>query len=63
MTITPQQLKDAEERWVKLRDAAEPEKDPAAIADAEAEFQRLARQQTDQLQRAAHQKLISQLLT
>jgi hypothetical protein len=57
MTITPDKLKEAEERWKKLRD----EGDPAA-AEAEAEFQRLARAQTEDLQAAAHSRLMSQLL-
>jgi hypothetical protein len=57
MTITAEQLKEAEERWKTLRDA----RDPAA-AEAEAEFQRMARSQTEDLQAAAHARLISQML-
>ena len=56
-SITPDKLKEAEERWRKLRDAG----DPTAAA-AEAEFQSLARAQTEDLQAAAHSRLMSQLL-
>lgn len=55
--VTPEQLKQAEDRWKKLRDAHDPEA-PAA----EREFQRLAREQTESLQTRNYQNLISRML-
>jgi hypothetical protein len=53
---TPDELKSAEERWRKLRDDGDP-----GAADAYAEFQRLARSQTEALQTSNYQSLISKL--
>jgi hypothetical protein len=55
--ITPEQLKAAEERWRKLRDAGDP-----GAADAEKEFQALARAQTEALQGRHYQQMISRML-
>jgi hypothetical protein len=56
-TISPDALKQAEERWHKLRDAGDP-----GSAEAESEFQRLARAQTTELQTSNYQNLISRML-
>jgi hypothetical protein len=56
-TITADQLREAEDRWKKLRDAGDP-----GSAEAEKEFQRLARQQTEQVQSSVYQNLISRML-
>jgi hypothetical protein len=57
MNITVEQLKASEDQWIKLRDA----KDPAA-ADAERQYQELARRQTEQLQTTFMQSQISRFL-
>lgn len=61
MTITPavpkKDLEAAEKRWLALRDAGSPD-----AAEAEQEFQRLARAQTEDLQLRLHQQMISRML-
>jgi predicted YcjX-like family ATPase len=55
-SITPDALKQAEEHWRKLRDSGDP-----GTAAAEAEFQRLARAQTDELRALHYKSLISRM--
>jgi len=57
MAITPDQLKAAEERWTKLRDAGDP-----AADEAEREFQAMARSYTEAAQSQAYQRMISRML-
>jgi hypothetical protein len=57
IAITPKELQAVEERWRTLRDAG----DPAAV-EAEQEFQRMARAQTEGLQRQAETQMISRML-
>jgi hypothetical protein len=56
-SITPEQLKQAEERWKRLRDAGDD-----AAADAENDFQQLAQSYTVGLQRQHEQQMISRML-
>lgn len=57
MTIKPEDLKAAEDRWIQLRDAGSPEADAA-----EREFQRLAREMTEEHQQKLYQQMISRML-
>jgi hypothetical protein len=57
MTVKPEQLKEAEDRWIRLRDARDPEADAA-----EREYQRLARQMTEEFQDKTYQQMISRML-
>jgi len=58
MTVKPEQLKEAEDRWIQLRDAHDPEADAA-----EREYQRLAREMTEEFQNQTYQRMISRMLS
>lgn len=57
MKITAEQLREAEDRWIQLRDSGD-----SGAAAAYEEYQRLARTQTQQLQTLAMQNLVSRML-